>query len=473
MITDQNPGVSPGHYAERPARRAYTSYAADFAEGRTTPRALLEEAIAVIEAREEEVQAFCHLDLAGARLAADAASARWREGAPLSPLDGCVVGMKDTLDVRGMPSRMNSALFDDSPKPYDSAASLALRDAGAVIIGKTWVPELALGTPPPTRNPWDARRTAGGSSSGSGAAPGAGMAPVCIGNQTGGSLVRPCSFSGTYGLKPSHGVLNTGGMHPIALSQDHIGAMAGTLADCWATTWELAERAGSHGGVPGLAGGGGMPPARKPVRLCRLRTLGWRDLDDGSARAFETLLGRIADRGVSIMDAGNDDRVAYLEELLIEGDALSNSIIMYELRWPLRAYIETHGREVVSEILMARLERGLSMSPADYRAALAGREAIRRAVDAVGRDVDGFITLASSGPAPFADPSQAKGAGAHLATGSRAFLSPWSMVGGPSMSLPLMAVDGMPLGAQIMGLPGQDRQIVGLASWLDEPSLTA
>lgn len=467
MITEQNPGVSPGQYSASSDRRAYVSMAADFAAGRTTPRALLEEAIAEIEAREDEVQAFCHLDLEGARQAADAATARWQSGAPLSPLDGCVVGMKDTIDVRGMPSKMNSPLFDESARPYDSAASLALRDAGAVLIGKTWVPELALGTPPPTRNPWDARRTAGGSSSGSAAAVGASMAPVCIGNQTGGSLVRPSSYCGIYGLKPSHGVLNIGGMHPIAQSQDHIGAMAGTLADCWATTWELAERAGSHGGVPGLSGDAALPAPRRPARLCRLRTLGWQDLDDASVRAFEMLMARIASHHVTILDASNDDRVSRLEELLAEGDALSNSIIMYELRWPLRAYIETHGPDMVSDILMSRLERGLSMTPADYRAALMGRTAIRDAVASIATDVDGFITLASSGPAPFADPSAAKGAGAHLITGSRAFLSPWSMVGGPSMSLPLMAVDGMPLGVQIMGLPGRDRQIVGMAAWLD------
>lgn len=467
-IAETNPDVPQGNYNPAHRRSAYVDRAEAFLSGASSPRAVLEAGLETIAARDGAVQAFCHLDTDGARAAADAATARWRAGRPLSPIDGCPIGIKDTIDVRGMPSRQNSAVFDDSPRPYDAACVLALKKAGAVILGKMWTPELAMGVAPPTRNPYDLRRTAGASSSGCGAAVGADMVPVTIGNQTAGSLIRPSSYNANYGVKPSFGVLNVGGMHPLAPSQDHIGPMAGTLADAWAVTWEIAERAGAHAGSGGLAGPAAMPGPVRPARLAFLQTTGWAEIDDASRRAFGRLLARLTEAGVAIIDATSDDSVAHIEALLLEADDTVMDIVMYEVRWPLVAYMEAHGEQVLSEAARHRLSRGLAMSPSDYRAALDKREALRRAVIALGQRIDGFVTLASSGPAPFVDGAAGDGAGIHLKTGSRAFVSPWSMVGGPSMSLPLMAVDGMPLGCQIMAAPGADRQTFAVAAWMDQ-----
>lgn len=468
-IIEMNPDASAGSYDITQKRRPYVSRAEDFLAGRSNPRDLLEEQLARIEG-DNEVRAFCFVDVEASRKAADESAKRWAEGRPLSELDGCAVGLKDTIDVRGMPSKQNSKIFDETPKLYDAACVHALRRAGAIPVGKTWVPELAMGALPPTRNPYDLRRTAGGSSSGSGAAVGADMVAVAIGNQTGGSLIRPASFNANYGFKPSHGALNVAGMHPLAPSQDHIGPMAGTLADAWATAWEVSTRAGGHDGNPGFGGRVALPTPLKPGRLCRLNTSGWTELDDASRRAFERLVDGLKTAGVSILDENSDDDVAYLEELLLEADSISNDIIMYEVRWPLVSYIETHGHDILSEAAHHRLTRGLEMSPADYRRALQRRDQIRKQVERISAGVDGFLTLASSGPAPFfeAPPDAAVGAGHHLRTGSRAYLSPWSMTGGPSLSLPLMSVDGMPLGAQLMGVRGQDRRVVAIAAWLDQ-----
>jgi len=467
----ENPGASRGGYdpAARLADFAAARHA--FAAGASTPRAWLEERLAAITGREPGVHAFCHLDLAGARTAADQSTARWKAGRPLSALDGCAVGIKDTIDVRDMPSEMNSPIFKGHVPGHDGACVLALRQAGAVILGKTWVPELALGLPPPTRNPHDPRRTAGASSSGCGAAVGAGMVPVAIGNQTGGSLIRPSSFNGIYGFKPTHGALNIGGMHPIAASQDHIGPMTASLDDAWRTAWEISDRAGGHGGHPGLTGTAEPPRSLRPARLCWLRTLGWAQLDEASRTVFGQLLAALEAAGVGIVEAGNDGAVAELETLLLEADRLSNDIVMYEARWPMAAYVEGRHAGKISETGLARLRRGLAMTAHDYRAALAGRDAIRRAVRAIAARVDGFITFASSGPAPIdglLDGSQEDRADAHLRTGSRSFLSPWSMVGGPSFSLPLFAVDGMPLGLQLLGAPDSDYRLCAVARWLDE-----
>ncbi len=440
---------------------------AGFLAGADTPRALLERGLEVIAAREPEVQAFAYLDVAGARLAADAATARYRAGQPLSALDGCPIGIKDTLAVRGMPGEMNSAVFRGHVDRLDAACVMALRAAGAVILGKTQVPELTIGRAPPTRNPFDATRTAGASSSGSGASVGAGMVPVTIGNQTGGSLIRPSSFNGIYGFKPSWGALNVAGMHAVAPSQDHIGPMAASLADAWRTAWEISVRAGGHNGHPGLTGTPEPPRALRPRRLAWLRTQGWAGLDAATREAFTRALAAMEQAGVGIIEAGSDGAMAELERLLLAADRISNDIIMYEARWPYAAWMQAHGEDALGEAVRARIAHGLAMTPPDHRRALAERDAIRTAIAGIGAGVDGFITLASSGPAP-QDGAAGDGAGAHMKTGSRSFLSPWSMVGGPSLSLPILVVDGMPVGLQLMGLPDRDAALCAVAAWMDQ-----
>jgi len=468
-IAIRTPGIAPGGYD--PARRLadFTTARHGFLAGTDTPRALLERCLAVIAAREPDIRAFAHIDAAGARIAADAATARYRAGRSLSPLDGCPLGIKDTLAVRDMPGEMNSPVFRGHVDAIDAACVLALRAAGGIILGKTQVPELTIGAAPPTRNPFDPTRTAGASSSGSGAAVGAGMVPVAIGNQTGGSLIRPASFNGIVGFKPSWGALNIGGMHAIAPSQDHIGPMAASLADAWTTAWEISVRAGGHNGHPGLAGTAAPPPPRKPARLAWLRTQGWDALDAPTLAAWDGVLHALAAAGVSVIDAATDGAIAEAERLLREADRLSNDIVMYEARWPYGAWIAAHGAAALGATVHERLARGFAMTPDDYRAALAGRDAIRAAIAGIGRRVDGFVTLASSGPAPIDGPGErgnAPVAAAHLKTGSRSFLSPWSMVGGPSLSLPVMAVDGLPLGLQLMGLPETDCALVAHAAWV-------
>lgn len=465
-IITRNPAAPQGGYDPAHRLADFSSARSAFAAGTDTPRALLERGLAVIAAREGEVRAFAHLDIAGARVAADAATARHAGGRALSPLDGCPIAIKDTLAVRGMPGEMNSAIFQGHVDDLDAACVTALRAAGAVILGKTQVPELTIGRAPPTRNPHDATRTAGASSSGSGAAVGAGMVPVAIGNQTGGSLIRPSSFNGIYGFKPSWGALNVAGMHAVAPSQDHIGPMAASLADAWRVAWEISARAGGHNGHPGLTGTPEPPPALRPLRLAWLRTRGWAELDPATEQAFHLARAAMEAAGVSFVEAAQDGALAEAEWLLLEADRISNDIIMYEARWPYGAWLATYGEAKMGAAVRARIAHGFTMTPADYRRALAERDAIRRAIAAIGARVDGFVTLASSGPAP-QDGVAGDQAGAHLKTGSRSFLSPWSMIGGPSLSLPIMAVDGMPLGLQLMGLPETDAALFAVAAWVD------
>ncbi|MCX7379892.1 MAG: amidase, partial [Alphaproteobacteria bacterium] len=200
---------------------------------RTSARALLETCIDRIAARESEIQAFTALNLDGARAAADAADVRRATGRALSPIDGMVIAVKDLIETADMPTRFGSAAFAEVPPlPRDAAPVFALRAAGAVILGKTVTTEFGIGGPGATRNPHDPSRTPGGSSSGSAAAVAAGFAPVALGTQVGGSVLRPASFCGVVGFKPTYGALNRGQLSD-QFSQNCLGVLAATLEDGW------------------------------------------------------------------------------------------------------------------------------------------------------------------------------------------------------------------------------------------------
>ena len=467
--TGSRGSYDPGRYE----RLSFVGATEPFRDGTDTPRAFLERCLESVYELEPSVRAFAYFDAEAARLAADESTARYRAGRAIGPLDGCPFGIKDTIETKDMPMQQNAPLFKGWSGGRDAACVWALRQAGSVIFGKTQVPEYAMGKSPPTRNPFDTARTAGGSSSGSGASVGARMVPCAIGNQTMASLIRPSSFNAVYGYKPTWGALNIGGMHPLAPSQDHIGPMAASLADAWVTARAIAERAGGHNGHPGLDGLLDLPEARRPARLVRLDTLGWLQIDDALRDLFERFLADLMDAGVEIVDRRNSTEVEALEQMLLYCDDFATDIVMYEARWPFLAYIDAYGRErAIGDTAYSRLQRGLEMTRDDYRAALAKRAAARQKVAEIGAGADGFITLASSGPAPFVerpnvDTDAPDRAGAHMETGSRSFISPWTMISGPSWALPYFAVDGMPQGVQLMGVPDSDADIVAIAHWLD------
>jgi Asp-tRNA(Asn)/Glu-tRNA(Gln) amidotransferase A subunit family amidase len=204
MSSDQKSGNALGV-------RPYISHTGAFKDGSDSPRAFLERCLKVIEVQEDGVGAFVTLNLEGARAAADASTERWKSGSALSPIDGMPVGIKDIMETADMATEQGSPLFVGWQGKRDCAAVAALRQAGAVVLGKTVTTEFAASHPSTTRNPWDHSRTPGGSSSGSAAAVGSGMIPAALGSQVIGSIIRPSSFCGCVGFKPSVGGINRGG----------------------------------------------------------------------------------------------------------------------------------------------------------------------------------------------------------------------------------------------------------------------
>lgn len=192
---------------------------------------------------------------------------------PLSAIDGMPVGIKDLFETRDMPTEMGSPLFKGNNPGRDTAHVRALREAGAVVLGKTVTTELGMSHPGPTTNPFDPTRTPGGSSSGSAAAVGAGMVPAAIGSQVVGSVIRPASFCANWAIKPTIGALNRGERQ--GLSHSHLGVHAGSAQDMWQVAIEIALRAGGDPGQPGLYGASVPPAPARPGRLVVLHGEGW------------------------------------------------------------------------------------------------------------------------------------------------------------------------------------------------------
>ncbi len=219
---------------------------AAFADGSDTPRAYLDRCLETVAAREPVVKAFASLNEDAARAAADASTNRWKEGRQLSSIDGMPVGIKDLLETKDMPTQMGCAAFEGNFPKNDNAAVWALRQAGAVIFGKTVTAELGGTHPGPTTNPFDSARTAGGSSSGSAAAVACGMTPAAIGTQVGGSIIRPAAFCGNFALKPSQGGIHRGERQATSMSTH--GPHASSIEDMWRVAIEIASRTGGDPG---------------------------------------------------------------------------------------------------------------------------------------------------------------------------------------------------------------------------------
>jgi Asp-tRNA(Asn)/Glu-tRNA(Gln) amidotransferase A subunit family amidase len=407
-----------------------------------------------IASLEPQIRAFAYLDIAGAQANADLAGERWRSGRPLSKVDGMPVGIKDCFDVKGMPTEVNSALFRGNMAALDAAHVDALRRGGAIIVGKTTTTELTMALPPPTWNPWDLRRTPGGSSAGSAAAVAAKMLPVATGSQVRGSVIRPASICGVIGMKPTFGALNRcGGVDPSP-SLNHLGFLGGTLTDVWAVAHQIATLAGGDPGYPIFAGGPQLPAEHRPLRLARQYTSGWPRTDDASKSAFERFLHDLTALGVDILEPQSSLELNEYEVMTSRTPEFFFDLMLWELRWPMRIWREERP-QAMSDNVRGYVAKAEEMCAGDYQRALAKRELLRMQHRALAGKVDAFITLAHIGPGQLGQPS----------VGTPWYNDASSAIGAPTFNLPVLVVDGAPLGVQIMGFEGKDEELAALAQW--------
>ncbi len=417
----------------RPSLRSFVALSLDFASGTQTPSSFLEQCLQNIEAYEPRIKAFVVLDKDRARARASEASRRWAKGEQLSSIDGMPVGIKDIIETVDMPTGMGSPLFTGAYSGRDSASVKALLSAGAIIVGKTVTTEFASTVPGPTRNPWDIERTPGGSSSGSAAAVAAGMLTAALGTQVVGSIIRPASFCGCVGFKPSIGAINRGGSHDF-MSQSCQGALAASLADVWFVLSEIAVRAGGDPGHCGLTGPMDLPDECRPSTIAVLETPGWSEVSAGAREMLEKSCDLIENSGIKIIRRRDCVYVEQIEECIASAAAETRKINAWESRWPLNVYRDLDSSKVSTSMLI-KLEEAEAMSITQYRSALASRDAARVAYGKLKQQADLAITLSASGPAP-------RG----MSTGNTAFSVPASYLGVPALSLPLFWDEQMPLG---------------------------
>jgi Asp-tRNA(Asn)/Glu-tRNA(Gln) amidotransferase A subunit family amidase len=436
-----------------------------FADGTDTPRAYLERCLATIAAREPVVRAWVVTNESGAREAADASTQRWREGRALSPIDGMPIGIKDLLETRDMPTQMGCPAYRGNFPKRDNAAVWALRQAGAVVLGKTVTTELGGAHPGPTTNPFDQQRTPGGSSSGSAAAVGAGMVPAALGTQVGGSVIRPASYCGNVALKPTQGGINRGERQATSMSTT--GVHAGSIEDMWQVAIEIARRAGGDPGRPGLVGPATPPPAREPVVLGVMETEGWGMLDAASKAAFEQVVERLRAAGVTVLRRADHPMLEAFETALAGVQAMTSAITGWENHWLFRNLV-VQNPEAISARSRAVLAAAERMTPEDYRLRLLQREEVRRRHAALTPVVDALIAPASPGPAPLWAGDVPGAPLVSRPTGDAVFNTPSSGIGAPAVTIPLTTVGGMPMGIQVMAQVEMDAQATAIARWMLE-----
>jgi Asp-tRNA(Asn)/Glu-tRNA(Gln) amidotransferase A subunit family amidase len=438
-----------------PVMRPYLPATSAFASGKDSPRDFLDRCLADLETWEPKIGAFVALNLDGARAAADAAAKRWRDGKPCSPIDGMPVGIKDIIETFDMPTEQGSPLFKDYKTGRDAAAVVALREAGAVVVGKTVTTEFASTTARDTRNPWDLARTPGGSSSGSAAAVGAGILPAALGTQVIGSTIRPASYCGCYGFRPTVGAINRGGSYDY-LSQSSTGTIAATLAEAWQVAFEIAVRVGGDPGFPGLIGPASAPAAQKPSRLAFIETSGWALASPGAKRAMEDALTRLAAAGIELRTRANDPKVAAVEDAIVAARQRSGDINAWESRWPLNTYRDRDASKL-SDHALDRLKQAESMTIDQYRALIVERACARAVYAALAAEMPVTLSLSAPAAAPV-------GIGA---TGEPACTVHTSYLGTPAVSLPLFRDEGLPLGLQVVGFEHRDADVFATAAWIE------
>jgi Asp-tRNA(Asn)/Glu-tRNA(Gln) amidotransferase A subunit family amidase len=436
--------------------RSYLAQTARLRAGQISPRDFLEQCLEAIARRDPTVRAFVQVaDHATLRRAADASAERWRAGRPLSAIDGMPVAIKDIVETIDLPTGQGSPLWEGALTRRDSASVHALREAGAIIVGKSTTTEFASSAPfHETTNPHDASRTPGGSSSGSAAAVGAGMVPAALGTQVVGSILRPASFCGCVGYKPSVGGINRSGSYDH-FSQSCQGVLAATLADAWAVARAISERAGGDPGYVGVTGAVDFSRQMRPARLAVLETGGWGATSEGARAAFREMTRRLAEAGVELQTRADDPEIEEAERQLAGALEITRQINEWEGRWPLNTYADLDVSKL-SDAARERLANAEQMSQQQYADAVALRSAAREAFARVAARYDAAVTLAAAGAAPVGLDS----------TGNPIMNAAASMLGTPAISLPLLADEELPLGLQLIGGTDRDAALFAVATGL-------
>lgn len=411
---------------------------------------LVEACLARIAEVEPQVGAWAWLDGDHALAQARTLDARRQAGQPIGPLHGLPVALKDVIDTKGIPTE-NGTPIDAGRVPAEDAWIVArLRAAGAVILGKTVTTECAFLHPGKTRNPWNEGHTPGGSSQGSAAAVAAGMVPLAIGTQTGGSLIRPAAFCGVVGVKPSFGLIPRSGVLMQSPTLDTLGVFARGVEDAALLLEVLAghdpaDAATAPRPAPRLLATASATAPVAPM-FAHVRLPGEADMHPDMAAAMDELANALGEQCFE----------APLPGLFAEAEAQRRRINFAEMS---KCYygLERRGRAQMSAALTGAIDEGKAVPVRDYLAALDWRALMNAALGEVFDRCDAILCPAALGPAPEGLDS----------TGNAILNGLWTLAGTPAITLPLFtAENGLPMGVQLIGRREDDGRLLRTARWL-------
>jgi Asp-tRNA(Asn)/Glu-tRNA(Gln) amidotransferase A subunit family amidase len=405
--------------------------------GQTTPQAAIAATLDLIAAKEPGILAFVHIDT-DARAATDGA------------LRGIAVGVKDIIDVAGMPTQMGSPIYEGWMPRGDASVTAMFRRIGATPIGKTTTTPFAFLDPTQTLNPHSQAHSPGGSSAGSAAAVGGGMLPLAIGTQTGGSVIRPASYCGTAAIKPSYRLLPTVGVKCYSSALDTLGLFAATIPDLACALAHLAARPEMR-----LAG----DTAEESGAGLRIGILA-QDFagppEDDSAAALDFAI-RAAERLGARMVPVNAPAA------LAEAYMIHATIQDYEVHRTLAWEYDNH-RDLLPPILCAALDEARNVTAADFDAARRTAHRARSSLNGMMDGLDALITFSSPGAAPAGLSS----------TGNSRFNRLWTLMGDPCVNVPGFINDaGLPVGVQIITRFGSDDKALRVAAFVEQAIRTS
>ena len=411
-------------------------------------RSLLER----IEALEDKILAWAHVDGEGALAEAGAIDERLAAGEGSGSLAGGAIGYKDIVDVAGLPREANSPLLKGEIADADATVTTRLKDAGAICLGKTVTTQFATSDPSQTRNPWNLKRSPGGSSSGSAAAVAVGMVPAALGSQTGGSTLRPAAFCGVVGLKPTYGRIPRSGLISVSWNLDHVGVITRNTEDAARVLTAVAGADGIDAQAPDIA----VPDyaeasaPMKPERACF-----WKE--DLLPHASGEVAGRIEECAASLRAKGVDVQEARLPVDVEEMHAAHRIIMRVEAAaYHDKMFLEN--QDAYAPHIRKNISTGLMTPAVHYVNALRFRARFIQRMADFFQGFDLVILPSHVERPPVAEES----------TGNALFNEPFTQIGFPAISLPVGRGDeNLPIGIQLGGRRFGEAALLSAARWCE------
>ena len=400
---------------------------------------------------EKDIKAWAHFDKKVLLEKASEADDHRKSGKPLGPLHGIPVAVKDIVGTVDMPTECGTVIRKG--KSYSQNAEIVdlLLNAGAIVMGKTATSELAYLGPPKTTNPHDYSRTPGGSSSGSAASVASFMAPLSIGSQTGGSIIRPASYCGVVGYKPSYGLISRNGVLKTSNTLDHIGVFGRTVEDVALLAKILIKKdkhdpATIHYSAEKILEETKKGPLFEP-KFIFYKTDFWKIIDKKSRESFEYFIKSF--KNIEVFDTPSYFKDIHRYHQIIHETDLANNFSVYYKKY----------KSKLSKFMQSAIAKGNKYSAKEYAEAIDFKKQSYESYQEVFEDYHGVITPSSPGVAP-------KGL---TNTGTAEFNKVWSYLGTPCISLPLLEGENkLPLGVQLVGDRYDDHRFLGVAKWLEK-----